>query len=424
MIDNRRQRRGWQAGMLRRVTDGDGQSFLTVAGDDTWRAVVPVLREFDRQADEEDRLSAASVAALMNAGIFRLGTPRNRGGLEASVRTCLEVTAILAHGSPAASWVAAVSYGAQHVAASFGERVRSELWGDTPDVPMSGSFHEVGAMARKAPGGQVVSGKWPSASGAYQATWALVTVPIVDEADEVTGRGLALVPLSDLTIEDSWDLAGMRGSGSHTVVADRCFVPDYRIRPFAQITGGGQDSEEPLYRVPLGGIALTLAGPLLGAAEEIFDLTMRVVTGGKPMSSSFYKSLADSPGVRGGLADAATLIDTARLHLFRSADYLDAAVADGGAAPTGWPAAADLADPVARARVRMDMGHAASCLRQAASLLLDVGGASSLRRGSEVERLRRDLETGSRHPMLSMLLDGDIYGRALVGDTERISPLM
>jgi 3-hydroxy-9,10-secoandrosta-1,3,5(10)-triene-9,17-dione monooxygenase len=404
------------------------EASLTVADDASHlvaRGAVPVLREFDRQADEESRLPAVSVAALMNAGIFRLGTPRNRGGLEASVRSCLEATTILAHGSPSASWVAAVSYGAQHLAASFGERVRSELWGDTPDVPMCGSFHEVGGVtASKAPGGQVVSGRWPSASGAYSATWALVTVPIVDETDEVIGRGLALVPLSDLTIEDSWDLAGMRGSGSHTVVANRCFVPDYRIRPFAQVIAGVPDSQEPLYRVPLGGIGLTLAGSLLGATEEIFDLTMRVVASGKPMSSSSYKSLADSPGVRGGLADAATLIDTARLHLFRSADYLDAAADAAAADLTGRSAAADLADPVARARVRMDMGHAASCLRQAASLLLDVGGASSLRRGGEVERLRRDLETGSRHPMLSMFLGRDIYGRALVGDTERISALV
>jgi alkylation response protein AidB-like acyl-CoA dehydrogenase len=138
-------------------------------------------------------------------------------------------------------------------------------------------------------------------------------MPTVDEADQVTGQGLAIIPLADLTIENTWDMAGMRGTGSNTLVAEQCFVPDYRIRPFAQILVSAQAPTEPLYRVPAGAMTITLMGPPLGAAEEIFDLTVEVVASAKPMASSFYRSLADSPGIQGSLADAATLIDSAQV---------------------------------------------------------------------------------------------------------------
>lgn len=361
---------------------------------------VPVLREFAGQAEEIRRLPAESAAALMDAGMFRLGVPRSLGGHEAGVRTSLEVAAALAHGCAASSWVTVLSYGVQGMVASFGAKVRSEVWGETPDVPMCGSFSPAGAAVTAADGGLVVSGRWPWCSGAHQARWGALGVPGVDG----TGPEIALIPRADLTIEDTWDMAGMRGTGSHTLVADEVFVPEYRIRPFAEILAGAPESAEPLYRLPVGLLTIVTAGPLLGAAEEIFNLTMATVARGKPIAQTIYRNMADSPSYQASLADAASLIDSARLHLFRSADYLDTAVANGV-----------IDDEVARARVRMDMGYAAKCLREAAGLLMGVSGASSFAGRNPLQRLWRDLETASRHPALSADIGREIYGRALVG---------
>jgi 3-hydroxy-9,10-secoandrosta-1,3,5(10)-triene-9,17-dione monooxygenase len=372
--------------------------------------VVPVLREFAGQAEEDSRLPKASAAALTDSGMFRLGVPRSFAGYQAGVRACLEVTAALAHGCVSSSWITVVSYGAQQMAASFGDAVRGELWAETPDVPMCGAFSPAGATVTAADGGLVVSGRWSWCSGAHQARWAVLGVPAVDE----TGPWLVLVPRSELAIEDTWDMAGMRGTGSDTLVADDVFVPDYRVRPFAEVVAGARPPAEPLYRIPGGALTITLMGPLLGAAEEIFDLTMETVAKGKPIAQTFYRNLADSPSYQGSLADAANLIDSARLHLFRSADYLDTAVVGG----------ADINDPVARARVRMDTGYAARCLREAAGLLMDVSGAGSFARSNPLQRLWRDLETASRHPTLSTGITREVYGRALVHAPQQVSPLI
>jgi 3-hydroxy-9,10-secoandrosta-1,3,5(10)-triene-9,17-dione monooxygenase len=176
------------------------------------------------------------------------------------------------------------------------------------------------------------------------------------------------------------------------------------------IQGRGEATREPLYRIPVGSLMIALMSPLLGIGREVFRLTMETVESGKPLVNSVYRSLADSPSVQAALADAATLIDSAHLHLARSAEFLGAAAASGSTP-----------DLLERARVRMDIGHASGCLREAVQLLLTISGASSFSRAKVIQRYWRDLETAARHPGLNPGLAREMYGRALVGNQEPVS---
>ena len=49
----------------------------------------------------------------------------------------------------------------------------------------------------------------------------------MDETGDQIDQGLALVPMSDLAIEDTWFVAGMRGTASNTLVASEVFVPSH-----------------------------------------------------------------------------------------------------------------------------------------------------------------------------------------------------
>jgi alkylation response protein AidB-like acyl-CoA dehydrogenase len=128
---------------------------------------------------------------------------------------------------------------------------------------------------------------------------------------------------------------------------------------------------------------------------------------------SIYRRLADSPGVQASLAEAANLIDSAWLHMARSAEALSEA-AEAGRRP----------DITLRARGRMDAGHASRCLREALQLLLTVSGASSFSRAKVIERNWRDLETAARHPSLNEGLIREMYGRALAGVQEQVSAMI
>jgi 3-hydroxy-9,10-secoandrosta-1,3,5(10)-triene-9,17-dione monooxygenase len=371
-----------------------------------------VLRREADAAERDSRLTEAATAALRDAGLFRLGVPQRFGGYEVFPATFIDVSAEVALACPSSAWVLGVSYGAQVIAGSFGEQARTDLWGDSADTPMCGAFAGLGVTASSADGGLVISGSWPWASGCYQAEWALLGG--IPEAGPDGGPGLAVVPLSDLSIKDTWDMAGMRGTGSNTLVADHVFVPEHRLRAAADMVhGNGDPARGPLYKIPVGPLMLTLMGPLLGIGRQVFRLTMDTVGGGKPLASSVYRDLADSPSVQAALADAATLIDSAHLHLARSAQSLN-------------PQDPSQQDPsplglLERTRVRMDMGYASKCLREAVQLLLTVNGASSFSRSNVIQRYWRDLETAARHPGLNPGLAREMYGRALVGNQQPVS---
>ncbi|KMS67452.1 MULTISPECIES: acyl-CoA dehydrogenase family protein [Streptomyces] len=377
------------------------------------REIAPVLRRTADAAERDSRLTPEAERALREAGLFRLGVPKRWGGEELAPADSLEVSAEVALACPSSAWVVMVAYVAQQIAASFGEQARQDLWGDGPDVPMCGVFGSVGVTAVPVEGGLLVSGSWAWASGSHQADWALLGVPLPGEPGAATDRGLALVPASALTIDKTWDMAGMRGTGSDTLIADKVFVPYHRLRRFADVVQGQGLPEEPLYRIPPGSMTVVSMGPLLGMARAVLQLTMEAVEGGKPMAMSLHARLADSPSVQAALAEAATLIDSAYLHLRRSAEFIGTAAASG-TTPT----------LLERARVRMDAGHASTCLRQAVQALLTVSGAGSFSLTKTIQRHWRDLETASRHPTLNPGLAKEMYGRALVGDDRPVSPMV
>ncbi|MFG2356894.1 acyl-CoA dehydrogenase family protein [Streptomyces sp. NPDC048521] len=375
--------------------------------------IAPVLRRAADAAERDSRLTPEAGRALREAGLFRLGVPKRRGGEELAPADSLEVSAEVALACPSSAWVVMVSYVAQQIAASFGEQACQDLWGDGPDVPMCGVFGSVGVTSAPVEGGLLVTGSWAWASGSHQADWALLGVPMPEEPGAGSARGLALVPVSDLAIEKTWDMAGMRGTGSDTLIAEEVFVPYHRLRRFDDVVQGRGLPEEPLYRIPPGSMTVVSMGPLLGIARAVLQLTLETVGSGKPMAMSLHARLADSPSVQAALAEAATLIDSAHLHLRRSAEFIGTAAATG-VTPT----------LVERARVRMDAGHASTCLRQAVQALLTVSGAGSFSLTKTIQRHWRDLETATRHPTLNTGLAREMYGRALAGDERPVSPMV
>jgi len=117
--------------------------------------------------------------------------------------------------------------------------------------------------------------------------------------------------------------------------------------------------------------------------------------------------------VEGRVADAAALVDTARMHADRAVSDMESGVCERRAL-----------DLATRARIRMDVGMVMRTTRQAVSLLLDVGGSSGFDLSNPAQRIWRNLETMSRHQILSPDLGREIYGRALLGVEPQVSPLI
>jgi 3-hydroxy-9,10-secoandrosta-1,3,5(10)-triene-9,17-dione monooxygenase len=366
----------------------------------------PLLESNAAATETDRRVVEENIVAIRNAGLFKLMVPRRFGGLETDIRTKLDVAAALAHGCGSSAWVTMLMNGCAFFAGLSSAECQNDIWGANPEARIAGVFAPL-ATTRRVDGGLIVTGRWPWASGCLHADWAMLGIPVVNVAGQTIDQAMAFMPMGDCTIEDTWFVAGMKGTGSHTVVATDVFVPDHRILSVTRCMFGIPPTpykDEVLYRCSLIPVAaLTLTGPMIGLVERALELVIEKAPT-RTISYTFYKTQLESPSFQLALAKAAILVDTVKLHAYRSADAI-------------WVAASEnrLPSYKERARVRMDTGYIAATAREAMDILLSAHGASSFAEASPLQRMWRDLETSSRHAVVSPEISSEVYGKALLG---------
>ena len=399
------------------MTQETGSSTLTAVPDRTElvaRAIElqPLLREHAGQMDAERRISDEVNTALVDAGLFRLLTPRRLGGYESGLRTAVEVTATLGAADGSTAWLVGIGTGAAWVLGLGSRQAQDAVFGTDPDARLAGSA--MPGVARRVEGGLRMTGRWPSSSGTQHATWASLGAVVLDDADEVVDAVMGTVPASELRLEDTWHMAGMRATGSNTWVGDDVYVPDHMTMSMASLTDAPAASTgEPLYRLPLAGPAtLLLVAPALGMGRAALDLAVEKAPT-KGIATTTYPRQTDSVAVQIQIGEAALKLRTAQLHVYDAADELDAIAARG-----------EQASYETRAEVRARAGHAAALVLDAINTLLNVHGAGSFAASSRMQQYWRDANVIARHPGLNAMIGYEIYGKALLGVEERIGRLV
>jgi alkylation response protein AidB-like acyl-CoA dehydrogenase len=375
----------------------------------------PLLEQNAEQPESLRRLPDANVAALKEAGVCRLMVPKRFGGHQTSVRTYIEVMAELGRGCGSTSWVASLINVCAWLAALFPERAQQDVWGTNPDAWTAGSLAPHGS-AVPVSGGWRVTGRWPWASGCLHAQWAACGIHMNDESGQTVNFGLSLMPMSEVSIEDTWFMAGMKGTGSNTIVAKEVFVPEHRFLPYPKAFAGEyrtEHTDEVVYRVALVPVTiLILAGSQLGLAQAALDHVVGKA-GARGITHTNFGRQVESAGFQILVAEAAMKLETARLHALRCADDLDAAAANG-----------THPDLTARARMRADVALAAKYCREAVETLVSAHGTSSLADSNRMQRLWRDVHVASRHAITEWQVNLEIYGKALLGVEPNITPLI
>jgi 3-hydroxy-9,10-secoandrosta-1,3,5(10)-triene-9,17-dione monooxygenase len=369
-------------------------------------------------ADETDRsrrLTPRNIAALVDAGLLRLTVPRRLGGYETDVRTLIDVTTELGRGCGSTAWVAGILNAGAWIVGLFPERAQRDVWEHDPRNCVAGVLAP-SARIRRVPGGIVVTGEWGWASGCLHSQWTIAGVPLAEKPDDPPETGLILLPMNELTIKDTWFVAGMRGTGSNTLVANEVFVPSYRIISLPRALDGASWSEhkdnEPLYRSGFAAVLmLAIAGSQIGLAEAALSYVIEKAPN-RPIASTRYTKQTDSVAVQLAVAEAAAKIDTARLHAMRAASDADATGARG-----------KMPDMLIRTRIRMDNAWASQQCREAVQLLMTAYGTSAFAEASPLQRIWRDLGTASHHAIAAPNVCKEVYGKALLGVEPQISTL-
>jgi alkylation response protein AidB-like acyl-CoA dehydrogenase len=219
-----------------------------------------------------------------------------------------------------------------------------------------------------------------------------------------------------LTVEDTWHMAGMKGTGSNTIIARDVFVPAHRFLPYpAAFAGiyGTEHTDETVYRVALVPVTiLILVGSQLGMARAALDFVISKAAA-RGITHTTLTKQSESAGFQILLAEAAMKIETAFLHAFRAADDLDA-----------YAAAGRHPDMTARARIRADTALVAKYCREAIEILMSAHGTSSMADSNRLQRIWRDVHVASRHAITEWQVNLEVYGKALLGVEPNITPLI
>lgn len=377
--------------------------------------ILPIIERNGPEADTERRIPEESIRALKDAGLFKITVPRRFGGYEVPVWTKMQVSAAVAAGDGSTAWVLTLINVCNWAVGLFSDEAQHDVWGENPDARVAGVLNP-SPEVRRVDGGYEVSGRWPYASGSLHSDWAMIGIQVPNERGEIVDEALALAPMSDLTIEDTWFVSGMKGTGSNTLVGDRIFVPEHRLlstRKAIENVYATPHTDETLYRasfIPV--LTLVLGGPQLGLGKAALDYVLSKA-GKRGITYTVFGRQAESTAFQVDVARAATLVDTAWLHMERGAADVQAA-ADAGVALS----------PLARARVKQDTAYGIARIREAIDILVSAHGAASFAEVSPLQRIWRDSATAGRHAVIDPLVNLEVYGKQLLGVGDQITPLL
>ena len=377
------------------------------------RRLQPLVRAHAQAGDDNRRVSEEVVNALHAEGLFHISIPKRLGGSGANFRTFIDAVAEIGRADGGTAWAMALLNVCTWFATLFSAKAQADSFGTTPGARICGIF-SAPAKSEQVDGGLRISGEWWYASGSLHAQWATLGVKLGDNPDGSPRMGLALVPFTDLTLRDTWHVAGMRASGSNTLVADKVFVPSYRIQSFddmaADIYARADSDEANDYAsfVPVAEIVLVAAQ--IGLARGAIDLTLAKAPT-KAVAYTVFSEARHSPVHQIKLAEAVSDADQAYLLVARACADIDLAALQRRKL-----------DPVTRARIRMDTGQASKLSREAINRLLSVNGASSFALTNQLQRIWRDSEVASRHAFVLPEMASLVYGRVLFGVEDIVQP--
>jgi alkylation response protein AidB-like acyl-CoA dehydrogenase len=293
------------------------------------------------------------------------------GGQGANFRTFLDAIAKIGQGDGGTAWAAALLNVCTWFGTLFSDRAQMDVWGNNPNARICGIFTPPQASERvyeEVEGGVRLTSEWAYASGSNHADWAVLGVKLGHNPDGTPILGLDLIPMSELSIKQTWFVADMRASGSNTLVGEGFFVPNHRIQKYDDVANEDYlrtPSENSDWASFIPVAELILVGVQVGLAREAINLTIE--KGARKMIVyTVWTEARNSPAHQIALGEAVSMADQAWLLVARACADIDAAAARR-----------EKLDVLTRARIRMDTGMAAKLSRETIDRLLSVNGAGS-----------------------------------------------
>lgn len=363
-----------------------------VSGDDADRKTLkqiiqelePDIRAAEEHLDTERRMPLDLVHKMYDRGMFRALLPKVLGGLEAHPHEYLDAVEECSRINGSVGWLCML-----HAGGSFAEEhvvrpiIEKERW------ILAGNLGRAAGKAKKVPGGYMVSGRWPFCSGSPEATYLFGSCILYDENGEMQVSPIDGNPwyitlyfrAKDVTLHDTWDGLGLRGTGSGDIEVNDLFVP----REMANEKGVyNRPYDGPLHQARFS--LLSHGAHALGLAKAAIEEFTKIVHRSAKHGSLRQARLGREQFDQFAVGKAHAMIQAARLFLWDTAGkvYEDA--------KTNVPPSYEM-----RVLFHEANTYAVHTAKEAVRLIFERAGSPAVFRNAPLERIHRDITTAANH---------------------------
>jgi alkylation response protein AidB-like acyl-CoA dehydrogenase len=378
---------------------GETRSPLEAAQD-----LAPTIRTCADEIENNRELPRPLFEALAAAGFFQLLIPRGVGGTEIDLPTYVQVLETLGKADASTAWVINQCAVFATYAARMPRDVARLIWIDTPHSVVANTSMPTAEVV-VAPGGFRVSGRQGFSSGCRSAAW-LAARGVVKEngqpkklSNGQPEERFLFVPAAEAEIVDTWNVRGMRGTGTHHFVVKDVFVPAERtvLQVGAPLLESG-----PLYLFSRRLLfASGDAAVALATARACLDAFFELAGAKKPRLAQ--ATLRDQPTIQASVGHSEAELRSARAFLFASVrDIWSEAVSTG-------KLGADR-----RAILRLATTHAIRMAVDIVDSVYNACGVTSIFKGNAIQRYFQDIHVISQHAQAS-LANYELIGKHVLG---------
>ena len=367
------------------------------------------LTEIGNEAQKIRRLPDWGSNTLADAGLYRHTMPAELGGEDMLARKQIEVIEATAAIDGSVGWWVQINseinalilrqmeLGLAHeIADDWYMLVCSGL--GSPNGPFPGR------EATRAGSGWDVKYQGACASGSYNATWNLIlTGETMDPATGKQAEAAFMVPRGEFEVVDTWNMAGLRGSGSHDVRIVG-HIPEEHTLP-QDALASTTTWENPTHRNPAQ-VPYNKAAVALGIARGAMDEFIKLATHKTPwMSGSLLK---DQPEAYIRLAENEANWMAARAFLMEAQEQIEENLGplEGGRSVPEWEFGR---------RGLLSSTHAAQACRVIVDNIHNLAGTTASRMNHPLERKLRDSHQAAAHGGVSWRHYGAL-GKTMLGE--------
>lgn len=361
----------------------DHQRLAPITASEAFQALLADIRERARREefDQQKFISHDVIARFKALGVYRALVPTRFGGEQRSPMEFCEMVEEVSAADGSAGWVASFGMNPVYLAA-LPLATLDKVYANGPDVVFAaGIFPPQPAEAVE--GGFKIRGRWKFSSGCKGAD--LVGVGISPKTGETLSLPrVAVLPQAQVVIDETWDMVGLIGTGSHDLVIDGTEVSE----EWTFVRGGQANLDEPLFRYPSLSFAtqvLSVVG--LGVARAALDYLTDMASG--RFSVTGAPALADRPLAQMQMAKAEAELRAARAWFYEAMESAWASVLAGDAVSTEQTNL-----------LRLSSTHAVRVSAEVARSAQMLAGMTGVCRNSPLARFVNDAQVVTQHAFM------------------------